>query len=210
MAKDNKDPNPNKLKISPWLLYAGAILLFIIISVSSNSSSFSEPLKISPPKFDVLLDSAQVERVVVFNKTEGEVYLTKEALKDKRHNVVAKDMLNRPNEGPHYIFDIGNDEIFQRKLEEAVAKGNLKDFKFEPRNSWTEYFFTFLPFIIIIAIWIFIMRRMSGAGAPGGGGQLFNIGKSKAKLFDEKNDIKTTFKDVAGLEGAKEEIQEIV
>jgi cell division protease FtsH len=66
-----------------------------------------------------------------------------------------------------------------------------------------------LPFILIIGLWIFIMRRMSG-GAGGGGGQIFNIGKSKAKLFDEKNDIKTTFKDVAGLEGAKEEIQEIV
>lgn len=68
-----------------------------------------------------------------------------------------------------------------------------------------------LPFVIIIAIWIFIMRRMSsGAGGGGPGGQLFNIGKSKAKLFDEKTDIKTSFKDVAGLEGAKEEVQEIV
>ena len=67
-----------------------------------------------------------------------------------------------------------------------------------------------ITLVIIVGAWIFIMRRMSGAGGGGGGGQLFNIGKSKAKLFDEKTDIKTTFKDVAGLEGAKEEIQEIV
>ncbi len=67
-----------------------------------------------------------------------------------------------------------------------------------------------LPFVIIIAIWIFIMRRMSSGAGGGAGGQLFNIGKSKAKLFDEKTDVKTTFKDVAGLEGAKEEVQEIV
>ena len=68
-----------------------------------------------------------------------------------------------------------------------------------------------LPFISIIGIWIFIMRRMSGGGAGGGaGGQIFNIGKSKAKLFDQKLDVKTSFKDVAGLEGAKEEVQEIV
>ena len=67
-----------------------------------------------------------------------------------------------------------------------------------------------LPFIVIIGIWIFIMRRMSSGGGGGAGGQIFNIGKSKAKLFDEKSEVKTSFKDVAGLEGAKEEVQEIV
>ena len=95
--------------------------------------------------------------------------------------------------------------------EKAVAEGKLKDFNFLPKSNWTDIFLSLLPIIVIIAVWIFIMRRMSGAGGPGGGGgQIFNIGKSKAKLFDEKTDIKTTFKDVAGLEGAKEEIQEIV
>ena len=107
------------------------------------------------------------------------------------------------------MFDIGNDEIFQKKLETAVAEGKLKDYNFMPKSNWSEIFFSLLPILIIVGIWIFIMRRMSG-GAGGGGGQIFNIGKSKAKLFDEKTDIKTTFKDVAGLEGAKEEIQEIV
>ncbi|GIR81899.1 MAG: hypothetical protein CM15mP83_6250 [Flavobacteriaceae bacterium] len=68
---------------------------------------------------------------------------------------------------------------------------------------------SFLPLILIIGVWIFLMRRMSGGGASGGG-QIFNIGKSKAKLFDEKSNVKITFKDVAGLEGAKEEVQEIV
>jgi cell division protease FtsH len=66
-----------------------------------------------------------------------------------------------------------------------------------------------LPIVGFIIIWIVVMRKMAG-GAPGGGGQIFNIGKSRARLFDEKNDVKVTFKDVAGLEGAKEEIQEIV
>ena len=78
-------------------------------------------------------------------------------------------------------------------------------------NLWGEVIVGLLPFIVIIGIWIFIMRRMSGGGAGGGAGsQIFNIGKSKAKLFDEKLDVKTSFKDVAGLEGAKEEVQEIV
>jgi cell division protease FtsH len=75
---------------------------------------------------------------------------------------------------------------------------------------WAEFLPSILFFALIIGVWLFIMRRMSGGGAGGAGGQIFNIGKSKARLFDEKTDVKTTFKDVAGLEGAKEEVQEIV
>ena len=86
--------------------------------------------------------------------------------------------------------------------------------EFGNNNSLTctllEYHNQHPPFVVIIGVWIFIMRRMSGGGGPGGGGQIFNIGKSKAKLFDEKLETKTTFEDVAGLEGAKEEVQEIV
>ena len=74
---------------------------------------------------------------------------------------------------------------------------------------WLDVIIGFLPIIIIIGVWIFLMRRMSG-GAGGAGGQIFNIGKSKAKLFDQNTDIKINFHDVAGLEGAKEEVQEIV
>ena len=73
-----------------------------------------------------------------------------------------------------------------------------------------RFIISFLPFILLIGVWIFIMRRMSGGAGGGAGGQIFNIGKSKAKLFDENTEVKTTFKDVAGLEGAKEEVQEIV
>ena len=76
-------------------------------------------------------------------------------------------------------------------------------------NRWLDVLLGFLPIIIIIGIWIFLMRRMSG-GSGGAGGQIFNIGKSKAKLFDQNTEVKVTFKDVAGLEGAKEEVQEIV
>ncbi len=209
MAKEN-NPNPNKFKISPWLVYGAIILIFLFISFATGGSTFQEPAKTSSSKFNVFLDRGDVQRVTIYNKSEAEVFLTPEALKDKTHQAVAKDLLNRPNKGPHYVFEIGNDEIFQTKLEKAVEEGKLKDFNFLPKNNWTDIFLSLLPIIIIIAVWIFIMRRMSGAGAGGGGGQIFNIGKSKARLFDEKTDIKTTFKDVAGLEGAKEEIQEIV
>ena len=112
---------------------------------------------------------------------------------------------------PHYEFEVGNLELFQRKLEQAEDKGIAFRYEFMTiENRWLDVVFGFLPIIIIIGVWIFLMRRMSGGGAGGPGGQIFNIGKSKAKLFDQNTEVKTTFKDVAGLEGAKEEIQEIV
>lgn len=208
MAKDN-NPNSNNFKVSPWLVYTAIILIFLFISFITGGSSFQEPAQLTSSNFNAYLEKGQIEKVIVYNKTEAEVFLTPEALKDPANKKVAKDIFDHPNKGPHYTFIIGNDQLFQTKLEKAVAAGKLKDFNFLPKNNWSDIFISLLPIIIIIAVWIFIMRRMSGGGA-GGGGQIFNIGKSKAKLFDEKTDIKTTFKDVAGLEGAKEEIQEIV
>ena len=129
------------------------------------------------------------------------------------HRIVSKkNFLGQINEsGPHYSFEFGDLKLFQEKLEKAKSR-NL-DFQYEfvtVENKFFDIILSFLPIIVIIAVWIFIMRRMSGNSGGGAGGQIFNIGKSKAKLFDEKKDIKTTFKDVAGLEGAKEEVQEIV
>jgi cell division protease FtsH len=191
-------------------VYGAIVLIFIVISFATGGSAFQETRPTTASEFNVMLEHGDVTRVIVYNKTEAEVYLNKNALKDKKYAAVAKDLLNRQNEGPHYKFDIGNDEIFQNKLEKAVQEGKLKAYNFQMKSNWTDIFLTLLPIIVIVAVWIFIMRRMSSGGAAGSGGQIFNIGKSKAKLFDEKTDIKTTFKDVAGLEGAKEEIQEIV
>ena len=209
MAKEN-NPNPNKFKVSPWLIYTAILLIFLFISFITGGSNLNEPSQLTSSKFNDLLDKGQIEKVIVYNKTEAEVFLNAAALKEASNKKVSKDVFDRPNKGPHYTFDIGNDQIFQNKLEKAVADGKLKDFNFQAKSNWSDILISLLPIIIIIAVWIFIMRKMSGGGAGGGGGQIFNIGKSKAKLFDEKTDIKTTFKDVAGLEGAKEEIQEIV
>ncbi|MCZ8229095.1 ATP-dependent zinc metalloprotease FtsH [Flavobacterium sp.] len=208
MAKEN-NPNSNKFKISPWLIYAAILIIFLLINFATGGSSLQEASQLTSSKFNDYLEKGQIEKVIVYNKSEAEVFLTPAALKEATHRKVAKDVFDRPNKGPHYTLEIGNDQIFQTKLEKAVKEGKLKDFNFLQKNNWSDILISLLPIIIIIAVWIFIMRKMSGGGA-GGGGQIFNIGKSKAKLFDEKTDIKTTFKDVAGLEGAKEEIQEIV
>jgi cell division protease FtsH len=200
---------PNNFKISPWLIYIAIILVFLFINFASGNASFQEPAALTSSKFNNYLDKGDIQKVIVYNKNEAEVYLTAVALKEKQHEKVSKDVFEKPNKGPHYRLEIGNDELFQTKLEKAEKDGKLKEFNFLEKSNWNGVFMELLPIIVIIGIWIFIMKRMSG-GSGGGGSQLFSIGRSKAKLFDEKKDIKTTFKDVAGLEGAKEEIQEIV
>jgi cell division protease FtsH len=206
MASNNKQ-NPKKVNLGPWLIPGAIIIFFLVFSLINGNANFEKPVEISTSKFNTYLDNGQVEKVVVFNNKIAEVFLKQAALTDKIHQKVAKDMLDQPNKGPHYTFDIGNDQNFQKRLELAVTKNKLTDFNFETKSDWSELVGYLFPFAIIIVFWIYMMRRMSGGS---GGGQIFSIGKSKAKLFDEKKDTKTTFKDVAGLEGAKEEIQEIV
>jgi cell division protease FtsH len=207
MTKDNK-PNPNKFKVSPWLIYTAILLVFFAISFLTGGTTFQEPTKLEQTKFNTLLEKGIIDKVIIFNKKDAEIYLSKAALETPEYKKVSKNVLNQPNQGPHYYLSIGDVQIFEKKLEQAVTQRKLKTYDFQESNNWSDIFISLLPIIIIIGVWIFIMRRMSGGA--GGGGQIFNIGKSKAKLFDEKTDIKTSFKDVAGLEGAKEEIQEIV
>ena len=206
MTSNNKQ-NPKKINLGPWLIPGAIIIFFLVFSLINGNSNFEKPVEISTSKFNAYLDGGQVEKVVVYNNKIAEVFLKQVVLTDKIHQKVAKDMLDQPNKGPHYTFDIGNDQNFQKRLELAVADKKLTDFNFETKSDWSELVGYLFPFAILIVFWIFMMRRMSGGA---GGSQIFSIGKSKAKLFDEKKDTKTTFKDVAGLEGAKEEIQEIV
>ena len=207
MSNDNK---PNKLKISPWFIYGGLLLAFLAFNYFGSGASWNETKPTSLSTFYKFLDENQVKNVT-YNKTSADVYLKPEALKLKEHEKVQKDVFGNPNKGPQYTVVIGDkNDVFVKKLDEATKAGKLSDYSVEPDSALGEWLITLVPLLIIVALWIFMMRRMSGGGAAGGGGQIFNIGKSKAKLFDEKNDIKVTFKDVAGLEGAKEEIQEIV
>ena len=206
MANEKK---PNGFKLSPWWIYGILIAVFIGLNYIGGAG-FQDTTKITYSKFNELLDKGQFEKVVVYNKTEGEAYLTAAALKDKANVKVAKDMLGNANKGPHYSFDIGNDEVFQNNIEKAKSENKLKVFDFKAKSNWSELLISLLPIAIIIGLWILIMRRMSGGAGGGAGGQIFNIGKSRAKLFDENSEVKITFKDVAGLEGAKEEVQEIV
>ncbi len=200
--------NNSGFKFSPWMSIVLVLVIFFTISLLTDGLNLSNPGKTSLSKFNDFIEAGQVQKVT-FNNTSATIYLKKAALSDKIHADVQKDVTGKLNvKGPHYVTEIGDAKAFQDNLSKAKAAGKISEYEKEPESMWGDIISLLLPVILLGALWIFMMRRMSGGS--GGGGQIFSIGKSKAKLFDEKNDTRTTFENVAGLEGAKEEIQEIV
>ncbi|WP_035335857.1 ATP-dependent zinc metalloprotease FtsH [Dokdonia sp. PRO95] len=215
MAKEEKNAGgtpPNKPKFSSYWIYGLIVIIFIAISMLTGSSGLGEAQKTSLYQFEEYLEAGDVARVEIVNKNSVKVYLTKEAETKEIHNKGRATGFLKPSAGaPDYRFEIGDLQNFENDINTTIDENNLDTrVSYETEGDMWGLVASFLPFILIIGLWIFIMRRMSSGGGGGPGGQIFNIGKSKAKLFDEKTDVKTTFKDVAGLEGAKEEIQEIV
>src|SRR5690554_5677945 len=216
MAVENKKKKnePRKPKPNYYWIYAAVIILFFGIQIFGGGS-WSQPDKTNQAQFEDFLKNGDVDRVlIVTNKKIAKVYLTPEAKQKSIHSSTDdKPAFMQPGpDDPDYSFEFGDLQNFEntfRQIKDDYDLTTRMEWNTES-NVWGDILIGMLPFVIIIAIWIFIMRRMSSGGGGGAGGQLFNIGKSKAKLFDEKTDIKTTFKDVAGLEGAKEEVQEIV
>jgi len=216
MAVENKKKRnePRKPRPNYYWIYAAVIILFFGIQIFGGGS-WSQPDKTNQAQFEEFLKNGDVDRVlIVTNKKIAKVYLTPEAKQKSIHSSPDdRPAFMQPGpEDPDYSFEFGDLQNFENTFREIKDNYDLTT-KMEwntESNVWGDILIGMLPFVIIIAIWIFIMRRMSSGAGGGAGGQLFNIGKSKAKLFDEKTDIKTTFKDVAGLEGAKEEVQEIV
>ena len=209
--KEEKKPTPQKFNI--YWIYGAIIFVLFGLSIFGGSD-WQTISKTNISSFEKFLNNGDVSKVVVIrNKSSVRVTLTPEALNKSDHqDIASKNILGQENiQGPHYQFEVGSLELFEEKLEKARVKGIPFRLEFiTVENKWMDTIIGFLPIIIIIGVWIFLMRRMSGGGAGGPGGQIFSIGKSKAKLFDKNTDVKVTFKDVAGLEGAKEEIQEIV
>ena len=209
--ENKKDGLPKKPKLPKngfnfyWIYGIIAVAL-----IAMQVMNFSSPLKEvkSSEFFDSMLKQHHVLRIVVVpNENFAEIFIARDYLKLPQY---AKDGLDKHPAGPHYKMKILSVESFKADLTEAQ-----KDFapnekvypESDPRTSWTDQLSWVLPIVLMVVIWIIIMRRMGGGG---GAGQIFNIGKSKATLFDKDTNVNITFNDVAGLEGAKIEIKEIV
>jgi cell division protease FtsH len=212
MAKNTKKPELKKPKFNQnWIF--GAIIFVFLVLMLSGGSSWTQPKKITQTEFESYMQNGDVEKIDIVNRKIAQVYLTSEAKTKDIHSKKKGNSYLPVNSGEaNYQFEIGDLQNFENKFNKIKDDNELSTgYGYSTdSNMMSEILISLLPFVVIIAIWIFIMRRMSGGAGGGAGGQLFNIGKSKAKLFDQNTDVKTTFKDVAGLEGAKEEVQEIV
>jgi cell division protease FtsH len=205
--KSSKSP---KFNFNFYWVYA--LVFFIIIGINMFDWG-NHPRETSRNKFYSWVKSGYVDKVVVQNKELINIYIKKDSLnKSEFKNVAKKSFSNGANEGPHYSFTIGDPGAFEEDLK-AIQKDLPEDQKLNVlydnnSHSYIDWILNWIfPLVLIIFLYMFIIRRM---GSGGGGSQIFNIGKSKATLFDKDLHVKVTFNDVAGLEEAKVEVMEIV
>jgi AFG3 family protein len=198
---------PQKPNYQIWIILSLAILVFSIFYF--NQSGGLE--EITERRFEEMAKSGHIKEIIIIkNQDIVEVFLNEEGKASGQYNIPDKPSIYFA-ESPQFRFEIVSAENFLEKftlLEEQLPDDKRIGYKVETRSDFTSIIFNWgFLFLILIVFWI-IMRRMTGQAGPGG--QIFNIGKSRAALFDAESKIKITFKDVAGLEEAKEEVKEIV
>ena len=203
----NKNPKNNKQKMFKFNLYwmYGLIFLMLFALYLTNDSSASKELGWT--EFQKLAQENVFDRMVVYNKKN----LVEATVKDGRKGLVFRKDSATLGTNPKVYVKIPSADKFSDFYDKAVAENHITtQVSFEEGDDaiW-NFLVSFGPILLIIVVWIFLMRRMSG-GATGGPGGVFSVGKAKSQLFDKDNDRKVTFKDVAGLAEAKQEVEEIV
>jgi AFG3 family protein len=211
---DGSGKSPDlKPKFNVYWIY-GIIALAIIGTYLLNMRG--GPEEISWQRFEKdILASHDVEKIIVVNKERAEIYIKKDRLASGKYKDTGAKGINPINKtGPQYYFTIGSVEIFDQNLQKAMSgfpEDELVTVTYETRRNFFGEILTWVfPIFLLVLIWIFIFRRMGAGGGGGGAGNIFNVGKSKARIFDKDSHVKTDFKDVAGLEEAKVEVKEIV
>ena len=220
--KENKNPNnpfnqlnPNRKsdgkapKFNAYWIYGIIAIIFIVIQFYLSTSKGPVETKWDDVK-STMLAGNDVEKIVVINDKVATIYIKKDSIGQYKDQF--EKNFSKPAEGgPHFKFNIGPPEEFARNLKEAQTdnpEAISPEYK-EVKNWAGEILWTIGPFVLIILLWWWIFRRMSRGGGGGAGG-IFNVGKSQAKIFDKDQKVSTTFKDVAGLTEAKQEVVEIV
>jgi cell division protease FtsH len=212
----NKDNNglggTSKPKFNIYWVYGLIIVAFLSINFFNFGGHVEE---INRGKFEAMLQSHEVERIVVVNNVKVDVYIKQDKLNlDKYKKLFNRGLNSVAKTGPHFTFTIGSVDVFEKQLE-IIQKDFLPNERITAeyitkKDIFGDLLAWLLPFIILAVIWVFIFRKMNSGGG-GGAGNIFNVGKSRAQIFDKDTTVvKIDFKDVAGLEEAKIEIKEIV
>ena len=211
-----KDNKKNILEKKPqfntqlWIILLVSSFIYLAYGLFSNN-----PISIDYNRFTKMITSHDVSKIVIVKNQEiVEITLNEDALQNSTYkDELESSRLIQNTSGPHYQLEISSIESFEKRYFDLIGqmkKSNNKEVEYltEKRYDFYSFLQTWgFTILILIGFW-FLIRRMSGGGGPGG--QIFNIGKSKASLFDKESKIKLTFHDVAGLEEAKEEVKEIV
>ena len=202
MANNNINIKKPKFSFTWFYMVIVGILLYFFFFGEGNSNPVMEK---EYSELTKIISKGYIEEITVYDNNDIEAYL----YKDSASNVF-KDKNIAKNARPKIVSTIGSRDNFEKFIFDQKDNGNFKGkLRYEKKTDYLGgIIWNVLPLVVIIGVWIFIMRKMSGGGGAQGG--VFNVGKSQAKLFDKANHPKITFKDVAGQEGAKQEVKEIV
>ena len=217
MAEDNKNiknkltpENPkgksNKSKFNFYWIYGILAVVFFATYLINFEGS---PDKVTWGELKIMLEDDDIARIILVNKETAEIFIKEEKYSKPKYEGLDKQGMGKST--PQYIYNPSSPETFENRVE--ATQENLDDpvyIENEIRRNWTgDILGWVVPILILVVVWIFIMRMMSRGGG-GAGGQIFNIGKSKAQLYDKSASININFTDVAGLEEAKIEVKEVV
>jgi len=204
---NNKNEGPKKFQYNSYWIFGFVLIVLIAINIMGYMNTGATE-QINENTFEKMVKAGEIKNIVV--KPDYVNVFTKKEILETTYKDKFKNTGQWTESAPNWTFKIANDGDFVNWLKDLKKEGYQVEYAVEKdNNALINILSSILPFVLFIGIWIFIMRRMSG-GAGGPGGQLFNIGKSKATLFDNSAKVTTTFADVAGLDEAKEEIVEVV
>ena len=203
--ENNNKPKSNMPRFNLSWLYMFIAMTIVFLYFSSGDYAGTNR-QLTYTEFKTMVDKGYASRIVAYNDNTVEMYIKPEYIKE-----VFKDDYKKVGRSPSLNVEVGSMESLDKFLEKAQEEGKFTgEISYEKKSDmFGALFWNIAPILFIVAIWMFIMRRMGG-GLGAGGFNPFSVGKSKAQVYEKEEATRITFKDVAGQEGAKQEIQEIV